>query len=278
MSKLFNIRLLEIAGMVSALEALHLPFGKDCASGTSFKFGEVNGKLSTQSFADMNPKDIQLMQRLANNGDEHAKVLRGIIVWLEIDAPRYLWQEIDTYRVGTDRLASESTMHMQCKGMNTDELLAAKAGLTEGTMQKRVQMFSYQTLRRMYFQRKNHRLPQWKEFCAFVENLPLAKELITTVRASGKLKCFKNVSTESYGGGWLLVAAESAEQAHEVAMQADSLEFGYWENGYLNEQFEYIDGRRNTDNCTYKKDNWLEVVGLEYSGKPCVIDEHSYRE
>ena len=85
---------------------------------------------------------------------------------------------MDTYRIGTERLSSESTMHIQGKGLATEELIDMKEHLKEGTMQKRVQMFSYQTLRRIYHQRHNHRLPHWHEFCEWIENLPYAKELI----------------------------------------------------------------------------------------------------
>ena len=127
----------------------------------------------------IDPKDLHLMSTLIKRGDEHAKVVRGIMVYAEINAPRYWWQEMDTYRIGTDRLSSESTMHIQGRGMSEEELLKMKADLTEGTMQKRVQVFSYQTLRRIYFQRRHHRLPHWREFCQWVDSLPLAKELIT---------------------------------------------------------------------------------------------------
>lgn len=37
---------------------------------------------------------------------------------------------------------------------------------------------NYLQLKTMYFQRKNHKLEDWKEFCSFIESLPLAKELI----------------------------------------------------------------------------------------------------
>lgn len=50
-------------------------------------------------------------------------------------------------------------MHVDCKGLSNEELVEAKEELKEGTMQKRVQLFSYQTLRRIYKQRKDHRLP-----------------------------------------------------------------------------------------------------------------------
>ena len=69
-------------------------------------------------------------------------------------------------------------MDIQGRGMNTEELVKMKSNLTEGTMQRRVQYFSYQTLRRIYYQRKDHRLPHWHKFCAWIESLPYAKELI----------------------------------------------------------------------------------------------------
>jgi hypothetical protein len=86
---------------------------------------------------------------------------------------------MDTYRIGTERLSSESTMHIQGKGLSVDELVKMKDELKEGTMQKRVQMFSYQALRRIYKQRENHRLPHWQVFCDWVDSLPFAEQLIT---------------------------------------------------------------------------------------------------
>lgn len=180
MSKI-EIKTLEIAGFRSALEALRLPFGKECRSKTTAEFNiDKSGMIiSSSSCCAFSPKDLQLMSTLVKRGDEHAKCLRAIVVYVEINAPRFWWQEADTYRVGTDRLSSESTMHIQGKGLSTEELVKMKSELKEGTMQKRVQMFSYQTLRRIYVQRRNHRLPMWHDFCAWIESLPYAKELIT---------------------------------------------------------------------------------------------------
>lgn len=36
---------------------------------------------------------------------------------------------------------------------------------------------NYRQLKTIYSQRKNHRLPEWREFCAWVETLPMFKEL-----------------------------------------------------------------------------------------------------
>lgn len=47
-----------------------------------------------------------------------------------------------------------------------------------GWMQKRTVTLNYQVLRAMYFARKNHKLQEWRDFCAWIESLPYAKELI----------------------------------------------------------------------------------------------------
>ena len=36
---------------------------------------------------------------------------------------------------------------------------------------------NYQQLKTIYYQRKAHRLPEWREFCAWIETLPMFKEL-----------------------------------------------------------------------------------------------------
>lgn len=36
---------------------------------------------------------------------------------------------------------------------------------------------NYRQLKTIYHQRKNHRLPEWREFCAWVESLPMFREL-----------------------------------------------------------------------------------------------------
>lgn len=170
---MIEIKCIETAGFASALQALHLPYGKECQSKAEANSWDITTKsdiLSTYGEWNitLSEHDKKLIKALIKNGDEHAKVLRGIVVYLEINAPRYWWVEFDTYRIGREQLASESTMHMQGKGMSEEQLLWMKSHLTEGTMQKRVQMLSYQTLRRIYLQRHNHRLPEWREFCNWI--------------------------------------------------------------------------------------------------------------
>lgn len=178
---MLDVKTIEVAGFLSAVEALRLPFGKECRSQTVYDDSWVedivpNFQSDVRVFFD--ERDLTLMSTLVKRGDEHAKVLRGIIAYAEINAPRFWWVEMDTYRIGSERLSSESTMHIQGRGMSTEELVKMKSELTEGTMQKRVQCFSYQALRRIYQQRRNHRLPHWHIFCDWIKTLPFANELI----------------------------------------------------------------------------------------------------
>lgn len=183
----FSVKTLELGGLGAALQALRLPYGKETRSDCLFyyrnpSYTPADDDRSLIAYGEriwLCPKDSSLLTALVKRGDEHAKVLRGMIVWAEINAPRYWHVELDTYRVGAERLSSNSTMHIQGKGLSEDDLVEMKEHLEEGTMQKRVWMFSYQTLRRIYFQRRNHRLPQWRLFCEWIKTLPFANEFIT---------------------------------------------------------------------------------------------------
>lgn len=44
--------------------------------------------------------------------------------------------------------------------------------------QRRTVMLNYEVLANIYKSRKNHKLDEWHEFCAWIETLPYAKELI----------------------------------------------------------------------------------------------------
>ena len=51
--------------------------------------------------------------------------------------------------------------------------------LPESWLQKRTWTGTYANLRDLYHQRKNHKLKEWKDFCAAIEKMPYAKEFIT---------------------------------------------------------------------------------------------------
>ena len=205
-----KIETIEIAGLAGALTALRLPFGKEVRShidtfyryddrgenrfesGDSYiSFDQIERLDEMKSISyfgrptmygcyvlQMVDKDLSLLQTLVKRGDEHAKVVRGIMVWARIKAPVYFTRELETYRAGRERLSSSSTMHQECQGLSGEELQRAKAELSMGTEQDFVDVYSYQTLRRIVSQRHNHRLPEWHQFIDWVRTLPLAEELI----------------------------------------------------------------------------------------------------
>lgn len=209
-SKTMKIETIEIAGLAGALTALRLPFGKEVRShidtfyryddrgenrfesGDSYiSFDQIERLDEMKSISyfgrptmygcyvvQIEDKDLTLMQTLVKRGDEHAKVVRGIMVWARITAPVYWWCEEETYRMGHERLASESTMHIDCRGLAGSELQEAKSAIPMGKELTKVDMFSYQALRKMVAQRHNHRLPEWHEFVDWIKTLPLAEELI----------------------------------------------------------------------------------------------------
>ena len=194
-----KIETIEVAGLAGALTALRLPFGKEvrskienyCETHLDFTDMDVEQtedtyevtmkglpKFTSNTYITIAPKDLTLMQTLVKRGDEHAKVVRGINVWAKITAPVYFWAEAECYRAGHERLASESTMHIDCRGLTGQELQRAKAQIPMGKELTKVDMFSYQTLRRIIVQRHNHRLPEWHQFIDWIKTLPLAEELI----------------------------------------------------------------------------------------------------
>lgn len=148
----------------------------------------------------MDADDLDLLSRLVKAGDDHAKCLRMVMVWQRVRAPRYWWQEFDTYKVGVTT-CSESTMHTLMRrelgsldfadgvlqsvisSVNTEIRLGnhgrAKANLPEGFLQTRISVLNYQVLRTIYKQRRTHKLREWQEYCDWIETLPHAGRLIT---------------------------------------------------------------------------------------------------
>ena len=182
-SRTMKIETIEIAGLAGALTALRLPFGKEVRSEIETRISDMNAMIAFNIVGyatdiTINDKDFTLMQTLVKRGDEHAKVVRGIMVWARIKAPVYFTRELETYRAGRERLSSSSTMHQECQGLSGEELQRAKAELPMGTEQDFVDVYSYQTLRRIVAQRHNHRLPEWHQFIDWIKTLPLAEELI----------------------------------------------------------------------------------------------------
>lgn len=120
MIKKATFETIEVAGLNAALRALRLPHnGKprsEFGGKVNAHYTDEDVSYSFLTYGYVHPKDLELMQRLAKNGDDHSKVLRGVCAWCDITAPRLFWQEFDTYRIGVEKMSSGSTMHTIGKG------------------------------------------------------------------------------------------------------------------------------------------------------------------
>ena len=98
------IDLIETSGWVGAFEGMRNPMN-------SWYKGD------TIDYRYIGEADLALAKRLIKGGTEHRKFLRMINVQFNLNAPRYIWSEFDTYKIGTTA-NSCSTMH---KLLNKDD-------------------------------------------------------------------------------------------------------------------------------------------------------------
>ena len=161
--------------------------------------------------------DLSLAVRLCKSGSDHRKFVRMIFVSVDINAPLYWWKEYDTYKVGTVA-NSCSTMHkihskpFSLDDMSTDRMDDASKAVMQQVVdrlealrleynetkdkslwysmiqllpssynQMRTCTLNYETLINIYHARRSHKLDEWHVFCAWIESLPYAKELITSL-------------------------------------------------------------------------------------------------
>ena len=159
---------------------------------------------------EIGEKDLELCLKLIKAGGAHRKFLRQIIVWWDITIPRAIWQELDTYKVSTVR-NSCSTMHKlgsrdlepqdfqnglidmeQLKLINMHgahyrtektpaNLHALKMQLTEAFLQMATYTFSYETALHIWYDRHDHRMPEWsgpEGICEWITRLPYMDKFI----------------------------------------------------------------------------------------------------
>lgn len=188
--------------------------------GLGLSYGVTSG-MDFEDFHDGNPKHTRMVlvgNRLASNDTGENKFLEAIQVWLLVRAPRFWFQEFDTYRVAVTK-QSESTMHtlmsrplteddfyMRDVGVDTlehlnelindynfysdktvkkDLLHIIKSRLPEGLMQRRLVCTNYKVLRHIYAQRKNHRIRIWHDFFNELEEQLSYWHLITAGGENG---------------------------------------------------------------------------------------------
>lgn len=123
-------------------------------------------------------KDLHLASNLVKAGSDHAKAMRGIIVYTEIELQVGFMIEFETYRHGVECLSTSSSMHGELAQLHGEELAEQKQTDLPDKVYTRILTISYQALRAMYKARRHHRHPDWHIFCDWIETLPYAAELI----------------------------------------------------------------------------------------------------
>ena len=154
---------------------------------------------------DITPTIIKLAQ--TPKGEGHDQFLTGIRVAFDLTCSNKMWVEAERYRF-LEFVSSQSTMHRIAKfdlekqyNEYVDPRIVARMNeLKEiynlnptaenylkllysnpaGFMLTARLTTNYRCLKGIYSQRREHRLPEWREFCKWIkEELPYAKELIT---------------------------------------------------------------------------------------------------
>ena len=160
---------------------------------------------------DTNPKgveekDIKRAISLANaKGGGHNQFMSGIVVSFDLTCSNKMWVELERYRFITF-VSSQSTMHRIAKfdlESSYNEYVDPRIIQVMQTLKETYELnptpdnylrllynnpagfeltarltTNYRCLRNVYEQRKNHRLPEWREFCKWIETLPYFDELI----------------------------------------------------------------------------------------------------
>ena len=182
----FHIESTEVYGLNKAV----------IASGNAMRTVMANNLL------DHTDKDLKRAALLGTTGtgEGHDNFLNGIIVQFDLYAPLYMWKQIQRYHF-LDFISSQSTMHRllkfdvatQCVS-DTDPVIvrryqdlvadynaapdAAKwrtlvESLPCGFVLGAIMTTNYRQLKTIYLQRRNHKLKEWHDFCAWCETLPL---------------------------------------------------------------------------------------------------------
>lgn len=93
------IKTIEVSGFVGAIHGMRNPLNS---------WFKADSKVENGQFI-MGENDMKLATTLIKGGAEHRKFLRMIQVQFDLNLPRYVWSEFDTYKFNTKN--SCSTMH-----------------------------------------------------------------------------------------------------------------------------------------------------------------------
>ena len=192
----------QVYGLEESIKRAKYPMSTD--------IGQLNSELT---------KGIKALGH-SERGSGHDQFLTGIIVQFDLTFTVKAWTEAERYSF-LDFVSSQSTMHRITK-FNLDEAYIeyvdsriieimkdkvseynylCEMGFEEQKKRKYLEILysnpcgfkltagmttNYRQLKTIYHQRKTHRLPEWREFCAWVETLPMFNELCLGGEIDGK--------------------------------------------------------------------------------------------
>ena len=177
-----------------------------------------DSKIYTNGHFVIGEHDMALMRSLIQAGPEHRKFLRMLNCYVRVTAPLYWWKEFDTYKVGTARNSCSTMHRIMTNPFTLDNFSTDKMSdvskdwltktvcdlntlrdlwmhttdkelkksywyeliqlLPSSYMQTANIMMSFETVINMYFQRRYHKLDEWRAFCEHIEMVPYLNEFI----------------------------------------------------------------------------------------------------
>ena len=202
-----------VFGWHSAIMGMRNPMNSWAKSDSAF-FSDFSCKIGQN--------DLALMKALIKSGTEHRKFLRMLHVQMDIEAPLYWWKEFETYKIGTVA-NSCSTMHKIAAKEFTIEDFSVEHLLAENTVyfgktierlnnarnkfletkdkkfwwqmiqllpssynQLRTVDLNYEVLLNQYFQRKDHKLDEWRIYCEQIKCFPYLNDFIEVLKNEQK--------------------------------------------------------------------------------------------
>ena len=177
----------EIMGIESSIKASHYPM----STNTEHCSAEVTER--TMALAN------------CQTGSGHDQFLTGIVVQFDLTFTIKAWVEAERYHF-LDFVSSQSTMHRimsmdidkQCvpyvrreaielveklitkykESPTPERYLTVLYNVPVGLRLTARMTTNYRQLKTIYQQRKNHRLPEWRAFCAWIDTLPREEFII----------------------------------------------------------------------------------------------------
>lgn len=171
------------------------------ASGYPMRTKTEGTEASAKDFA----RGINLVNATKKGNNAHAQFLTGIRVSFDLTFTNKAWVEAERYRF-LEFVSSQSTMHRITKFDLDDQYIKYVDPRMVEIMKELVADYNsapdpqkyltilysnpagfkitarmttnYRCLRNIYLQRKDHRLPEWRAFCRWIETLPYAEQFL----------------------------------------------------------------------------------------------------